>query len=112
MTKCKMDVHIVQHEIADLDSALMDYLYEFGNTREADLIKALEKEGFRERTIKKHLPRLEKDGKIHAIFHTKLRPVAVYYSVHKEHIPLEIQKEIIRANAQMTSAELAAYGHG
>ena len=104
-------MHNVQHETDSLDSAILDYLYEFGNTREADLIKAL-KNDFAVRTIKNHLKRLEDDGDIHPIYHTKLRPIAVYYSLKEKHIPLEIQKELIRARAQVEAAELHAYAGG
>jgi len=104
-------MHNVQHETDSLDSAILDYLHEFGNTREADLIKAL-KTDFAERTIKNHLKTLEKDEKIHPIYHTKLRPIAVYYSLREQHIPLELQKELIRARAQVHAAELRAYAGG
>lgn len=51
------------------------------------------------------MKRLEiRKKKIFRIVHTKLRPPAVYYSI-KKHIPLEIQKELIRANSQMRIAE-------
>jgi len=54
------------------------------------------------------LVRLEKQKTIFRIVHIKLRPPAVYYSV-EEYIPLEIQKELIRANAKIRAAEFEAY---
>lgn len=94
------------------EKTVLDYLYEFGNTRENDLLRIIEAEcGYSKRGCKKVLERLERKKKIFRIVHVKLRPPAVYFS-RKKHMPLELQKAIIqekiRAQAQIESAERSA----
>jgi hypothetical protein len=98
------------------ERTVLEYLSEFGDTRESDLIQFIMNElGYSKRGAIKLLHRLEekknKKEKIFRVVHTKLRPPAVYYST-TEYVPLEIQKELIRAQAEVKAAELAAYaGH-
>jgi hypothetical protein len=94
------------------EESVLTYLYEFGNTRENDLLKIIEAEcGYSTRGSKKVLERLENQKKIFRVVHIKLRPPAVYFS-RKKHMPLELQKVIIqekmRAEAQIESARESA----
>lgn len=96
----------------DSEKTVIDYLAEFGNTKETDLLNYIKRTlGYSESGSKKLLERLQERGKIFRVVHTKLHPPGVYLSV-KEHHPLEIQKESIRAEAQIRSAELNAYAGG
>jgi hypothetical protein len=94
----------------DVEEAVPDYLFEYGDTKASDLLCYVRNEfGYSLRGAKKLIARLEKKGKIFRIVHSKLRPPGVYYSA-KEHIPNEILKEMIRANAKVQSAEAEALG--
>jgi hypothetical protein len=102
----------VTEEKIDPEKTVLGYLYEFGNTRENDLLRVIEVEcRYSKRGCKKVLERLENKKKIFRIVHTKLRPPAVYFSQSK-HMPLELKKTIIqermRAQAQIESAEINA----
>ena len=93
----------------EIEEAILRYLFEYGDTRQSDIITYVESEfGYSTRQIKKIIGRLEKDSKIFRVVHTRLKPPAVYYSL-KEHLPLEIQKEMIRAAAKVKKAELDYY---
>ena len=96
----------------DVEKAVPEYLSEFGDTRETDLIQFIvNKFNYSKRGAKKLIGRLEKKEEIFRVVHVKLRPPAVYYSV-EEYVPLEIQKELIRAEAMITAAEYEAHsGH-
>lgn len=93
----------------DIGTGIQDYLYEYGDTREQDLINYGKYELGSERGVKKALLRLEKHKRIFRIVHTKLRPPAVYYSI-REYIPKDVLKEMIKANAKIQAAEYEAYG--
>jgi len=96
--------------VVDAEKAVLEYLAEFGDTRETDLIQFIVNEfNYSKRGSKKLIARLEKQEKIFRVIHVKLRPPAVYYSV-EEYIPLEIQKELIKAQAKIQAAELEAIG--
>ena len=100
----------MEKEKMTVEQTVKEYLAEYGNTKESDLIRFLKNElGYSDRGIKKLLVRLEDNNLIFRVVHAKIRPPAVYYSV-EEYIPLEIQKERIRAKAQFQAAEIAAYG--
>jgi hypothetical protein len=93
------------------ETAVLEYLGEYGNTRENDLLRLIEREcSLSNRGSKKVLERLEDKKQIFRIVHVKLRPPAVYFSA-REYIPIELKKEIIKANAQMKAAEYMAYSH-
>lgn len=89
---------------------IVEYLYEYGDTREADVITYIKGLGYHIKSVKNAIAKLQKDARINRIVHAKLQPPAVYLSLEEKRLPIEIQKELIRANAQMTVAELQAYG--
>lgn len=92
-----------------VEEGVLQYLSEFSDTREADILQYIVNEHeYSKRGAKKLIKRMEKDKRIFRIVHVKLRPPAVYYSSEK-YIPLEIQKELIRAEAQIKAAEFMAY---
>jgi predicted transcriptional regulator len=96
----------------DVEEEILEYLFEYGNTKETDLIRYLQEEcRVSDRHIKKVIAKMKKDGKVHRVIHNKLKPPAVYLSLH-EHIPLEIAKELIRASAEFRKAELEAISKG
>jgi|UniRef100_A0A7C4Y6B8 DNA-binding HxlR family transcriptional regulator len=96
----------------DIEEKISEYLFEYGNTKESDLIGYLQKEcGFSDRHIKKVIDKMEKEGKIHRVVHREMKPPSVYLSLH-EHIPLEIAKELIRASAEIRKAEFEAISKG
>jgi hypothetical protein len=98
----------METEKLDPETVTLEYLGEYGNTRENDLLKFIEREcHLSSRGSKKVLARLEDRRKIFRVVHVKLRPPAVYFSA-EPYIPLEIQKELIRAQAEVKSAELGA----
>jgi len=96
----------------DIEEEIAIYLYEYGNTKESDIISyGRQKFSYSSRGMKKVIDRMERDGKIHRVVHVKLKPPGVYLSI-KEHVPLEIKKEHIRAQTEVRKAELTAYAHG
>jgi len=83
------------------EKIVLSYLYQFGSTRENDLLSLIVREcGFSKRGSKKALDRLEKNKKIYRIVHEKLRPPGVYFRIEK-YTPTEIKKEWIRQNAEI-----------
>ena len=96
----------------DIEEEIIMYLYEYGNAKESDIIGyGKQKFSYSSRGMKKVIDRMERNGKIYRVVHAKLKPPGVYLSL-KEHVPLEIQKELIRAQAEVRKAELSAYAHG
>lgn len=92
----------------DVEKAVLDYLSEYGDTKESDLVRFVVNEfSYSKRGSKKLIARLEKQEKIFRIVHSRLRPPSVYYSI-KEYIPNEILKEMIRAEATVQAAEYEA----
>ena len=90
------------------------YLEKYGNTREADLLNYLIKvKRYPQRTVKARISK--STGKqFHRVVHPT-KPPAVYLSLEAQEekgLPLELQKELIRAQAAIRAAELSAYGHG
>jgi ABC-type phosphate/phosphonate transport system substrate-binding protein len=80
-------------------------LYEYGNTRESDLINyCVKKFNYSSEEMKKVIKRMVIKGKIHYIVHSKLEPPEVYISL-KELLPPEIAKTLIEAFIQMKARE-------
>ena len=93
----------------EIEELITEYLFEYGNTKQSDLIAYVKNQtGISERRIKTIIGKLEKKGKIFRVIHIKLKPVSVYYSL-KEHLPLEILKELIRAGVELKKAEFDYY---
>ena len=66
--------HVTEQQI-DPEKAVLDYLYEHGNTRENDLLNIIKIEcGYSLGGSKKVLARLENKKKIFRVVHAKLRP--------------------------------------
>jgi predicted transcriptional regulator len=94
----------------DVEQAVMEYLGEFGNTKESDILAYVRREfKFSDSGAKKLIDRMEQRHQIFRVVHTKLHPPGVYLTA-KEYIPLEIRKELIRAEAQVGAAEWNAFG--
>lgn len=88
-----------------VEKEIISYLYEYGNTRESDLINyGVKKFGYSSEEIKKVIKRMAIKGKIHYIVHSKLEPPEVYISL-KELLPPEIAKTLIEAFIQMKARE-------
>lgn len=93
----------------NIEEEALCYLVEYGDTREADMVKYLKQvSGLSERVIRTHIAKMLKKEKIREIVHVKLKPRAVYLTRSK-HMPLEIQKELIRADTEFTKAEFDYY---
>lgn len=89
----------------DVEKEIVSYLYEYGNTKESDIINYGVKEfNYSSKRMKKLIKRMVIKGKIHFIVHSKLEPPAVYISL-KEPLPPEIAKILLEAFIQMKAAE-------
>ena len=88
-----------------VEKEIISYLYEYGNTRESDLINyGVKKFNYSSEEMKKVIKRMVIKGKIHYIVHSKLEPPEVYISL-KELLPPEIAKTLIEAFIQMKARE-------
>jgi len=88
-----------------VEKKIISYLYEYGNTRESDLINyGVKKFDYSSEEMKKVIKRMGIKGKIHYIVHSKLEPPEVYISL-KELLPPEIAKTLIQAFIQMKARE-------
>jgi len=88
-----------------VEKGLISYLYEYGNTKESDLISyGVKKFNYSSEEMKKVIKRMVIKGKIHYIVHSKLEPPEVYISL-KELLPPEIAKTLIQAFIQMKARE-------
>jgi len=88
-----------------VEKKIISYLYEYGNTRESDLINyGVKKFNYSSEEMKKVIKRMVIKGKIHYIVHSKLEPPEVYISL-KELLPPEIAKTLIEAFIQMKARE-------
>lgn len=88
-----------------VEKKIISYLYEYGNTRESDLINyGVKKFNYSSEEMKKVIKRMVIKDKIHYIVHSKLEPPEVYISL-KELLPPEIVKTLIEAFIQMKVGE-------
>lgn len=88
-----------------VEKEIISYLYEYGNTRESDLINyGVKKFNYSSEEMKKVIKRMVIKGKIHYIVHSKLEPPEVYISL-KELLPPEITKIFLEAFIQMKARE-------
>jgi hypothetical protein len=89
----------------EVEKKIISYLYEYGNTRESDLINyGVKRFDYSSEEMKKVIKRMVIKGKIHYIVHSKLEPPEVYLSL-KELLPPEIVKTLIEAFIQMKAGE-------
>lgn len=88
-----------------VEKEIISYLYEYGNTRESDLINyGVKKFDYSSEEMKKVIKRMVIKGKIHYIVHSKLEPPEVYISL-KELLPPEIARTLIEAFIQTKARE-------
>jgi len=88
-----------------VEKEIISYLYEYGNTRESDIINyGVKKFNYSSEEMKKVIKRMVIKGKIHYIVHSKLEPPEVYISL-KELLPPEIAKTLIEAFIQTKARE-------
>lgn len=88
-----------------VEKEIVSYLYEYGNTRESDIINyGVKKFDYSSEEMKKTVKRMVIKGKIHYIVHSKLEPPEVYISL-KELLPPEIAKTLIEAFIQTKARE-------
>jgi len=91
-----------------IEKAVTQYLYEFGATREADLIKNVSKqEEVCSDWVKKVIAKLYRKKVINKIKHPNNE---VYLTLEKNLRPLELEKQLVKAQATVRAAELQAYG--
>lgn len=89
----------------DVEKEVVSYLYEYGNTKESDIINYGVKEfNYSSKRMKKLIKRMVIKGKIHFIVHSKLEPPAAYISL-KEPLPPEIAKILLEAFIQVKASE-------
>lgn len=93
--------------LTEIERLIIQYLYEFGSTREVDLIDHVTKQGYSPEWVKKSIKKLYDKKVINKIQHPNR---AVYFTLEQNIIPLELQKEWIKAQAYVRAAELQAYG--
>jgi len=89
-----------------IEQLIIQYLYEYGNTREMDLIDYVSKQGYSPEWVKKAIKKLYDKKEINKIKHPNN---AVYLTLEKDVLPLELEKELIKAQALVRAAELQAY---
>ena len=88
-----------------VEKEIISYLYEYGNTRDSDIIHyGIGKFNYSSEKMKKVIKRMVIKGKIHYVVHSKLKPPEVYISL-EEPLPPEIAKILIEAFIQMKVAE-------
>jgi predicted transcriptional regulator len=93
----------------NIEEEVLCYLIEFGDTREADMVNYLKQvSDVSERVIRTHLAKMIRKEKIREIVHVKLKPRAVYLT-RTEHVPLEVWKELLRAQTEFEKAEFDYY---
>jgi hypothetical protein len=89
----------------NVEKEIVSYLYEYGNTRESDIINyGVKKFDYSSEEMKKVIKRMVIKRKIHYIVHSKLKPPAVYVSL-KELLPPEITEIFLEAFIQMKAGE-------
>lgn len=88
-----------------VEKKIISYLYEYGNTRESDIINyGVKKFNYSSEEMKKIIKRMVIKGKIHYIVHNKLKPPQAYVSL-KELLPPDIAKTFLEAFIQMKAGE-------
>jgi len=93
--------------LTEIEKLIIQYLYEFGNTRENDLIDHVSRQGYSREWVKKSIKKLYDKKIINKIQHPNR---AVYLTLEQNILPLELEKERIKAQAFVRAAELQAYG--
>ncbi len=88
----------------DIEDEIESYLYEYGNTRESDLVRyGVDRFNYTSEKIKKVIKRMTVKGRIHFIVHDKLEPPEVYMSL-KDPIPPETTKILLEAFNQVKTS--------
>jgi DNA-binding MarR family transcriptional regulator len=93
--------------LTEIEKLIVQYLYEFGNTRENDLIDYISGQGYSREWVKKSIKKLYDKKIIDKIQHPNR---GVYLTLEQNVLPLELEKEWIKAQAFVKAAELQAYG--
>lgn len=89
----------------NIENEIMSYLFEYGNTRESDIIHyGVKRFHYSPKGMKKVIKRMAIKGKIHYVVHNRLDPVRVYISL-KEPLPPETEKILLEAYHQMKAVE-------
>jgi len=89
----------------EVEKEVISYLYEYGNTKESDIISyGVKKHNYSSERMKKIIKRMVIKGEVHYAVHSKLEPPAVYVSL-KEPLPPEIAKILLEAFIQVKVAE-------
>jgi predicted methyltransferase len=79
-----------------IDTIIMEYLHEYGNTKESDLISYVTREfDYSDRQIKHILGRMEKTENIFRVVHDKLKPPGVYIGLNQKAEALFLNSEIL-----------------
>jgi len=89
----------------DVEKEVVSYLYEYGNTRESDIINyGMKKFNYSSERMKKVIKLMVVKGKIYYVVHGKLEPPEVYISL-KEPLPPETSKILLETFIQIKEAE-------
>ncbi len=89
----------------EVEKAIISYLYEYGNTKESDMINyGIKKFNYSSENMKKVIKRMVIKSDIHYVVHSKLEPPEVYISL-KEPLPPEIANILLEAFIQMKTTE-------
>jgi len=89
----------------EVEKEVISYLYEYGNTKESDIISyGVKKHNYSSERMKKVIKLMVIKGKVYYVVHSKLEPPAVYVSL-KEPLPPEIAKILLEASIQVKVAE-------
>lgn len=89
----------------DIEREVVSYLYEFGNTKESDIIKfGVQRLKCPPEKMKRTIKQLAVKGELYYVVHRKLEPPEVYISL-KEPLPPETAKVLLEALIQARTAE-------
>jgi len=89
----------------EVEKEIISYLYEYGNTRESDIINyGMKNFNYSSERMKKVIKLMVIKGKILYLVHGRLEPPELYITL-KGPLPSEIEKVLLGASIQTKTAE-------
>lgn len=89
----------------NIENEIISYLYEYGNTREVDLIKyGVDQFHSTPKKMKRALRRMSVKGRIYFIVHNRLEPPEVYISLEAP-LPPKTTRILMEVLGQMKTVE-------